>query len=568
MDPINYLSMVPQVDLGQKFLTGLQAGAGLGEIQDQAAARQLALQQKQAAMQRAQQYQSDVGALLAAPRDQQPQLAAKLAMTYPEQYEPITKGFGMLTADQQKTELQDASTIVSVLHVGRQDLALREIDKKREALKNSGQSTAEMDALRDEVEKDPKAAHAHALTILAALPGGKDILANLSSIGEESRKGAESESKLSGEALDQAAKAAAVTGAKAGALAQAKNLKPSQVETFLRSEAAAGRIPKAELADRIAEIPQDSKALPGFLNGIRDAGMKPDDQKKFTTPDANTVANNDRIAAEGRANRQNNLDVQDRIAKRLAAAQEVKVKHGALGLSTEQNDALFGENGAVTTGKLDPNKINSRTAGIFADAFIRNPNADFAKISSDINSGRKADAEFSTGKLGNSIRSFNVGIAHLDTLGQLADALGNGDAQAVNRIGNYFATQTGQAAPTNFHGAKKIVGDEIVKAIVGSGGGVADREEAGKIIDAANSPAQLKGAIKTVQELMVGQLGGLEQQYKTTTRRDDFDAKLSPRALEIRSTHGAAPAPAAPGRSAPAAAAAPAIPTGWTVREH
>jgi hypothetical protein len=158
---------------------------------------------------------------------------------------------------------------------------------------------------------------------------------------------------------------------------------------------------------------------------------------------------------------------------------------------------------------------------------------------------QKGIKDFGTGKQGNTVRSFNVGLSHLDTLEKLADALNNGDTQLVNKIGNAVATQTGQTAPTNFESAKKIVGDEIVKAIVGSGGGVADRDEIAKTISAASSPAQLKGVINTYKELMVGQLGGLEQQYESTTKRKDFkDKYLSKEARDVYARK-AQPAPAA-----------------------
>lgn len=145
----------------------------------------------------------------------------------------------------------------------------------------------------------------------------------------------------------------------------------------------------------------------------------------------------------------------------------------------------------------------------------------------DFNTGKKAAADFATGKTGNAVRSFNVSISHLNTLAGLADALDNGDLTLVNQIGNAYAQQTGNPAPTNFNAAKKIVGDEIVKAIVGAGGGVADREEAARTISAANSPAQLKGVISTYKDLMNGQLAGLRQQYQVSTGRDDFDKFLS-----------------------------------------
>lgn len=173
---------------------------------------------------------------------------------------------------------------------------------------------------------------------------------------------------------------------------------------------------------------------------------------------------------------------------------------------------------------------------IMAEVMTQNPDYDVA----DAQVKFKAAKDFGTGKQGNSVRSFNVALSHLDTLDKLADALNNKDTQAINKIGNYFASQTGSAAPTNFEAAKKIVSDEIVKAIVGSGGGVTDREEAAKTIAAANSPAQLKGVISTYKELMRGQLGGLRQQYEQTTGRKDFEKYLSD-AAKVQAHGGAQP---------------------------
>jgi hypothetical protein len=137
-----------------------------------------------------------------------------------------------------------------------------------------------------------------------------------------------------------------------------------------------------------------------------------------------------------------------------------------------------------------------------------------------------ANKEWNTGKLGSTVRSLNVATSHLDILSNLADALDNNDTKALNTIGNMWAEQTGGEAPTNFDTAKQIVADEVVKAVVGAGGALADREEAARVINAANSPAQLKGAIQTYKTLMRGQLKGLQLQYKHSTGRDDFESFL------------------------------------------
>lgn len=143
---------------------------------------------------------------------------------------------------------------------------------------------------------------------------------------------------------------------------------------------------------------------------------------------------------------------------------------------------------------------------------------------------------FGSGKQGDQVRSFNVGISHLNTAGDLADALNNGDVRLINKISNQWAEQTGSAAPTNLETAKEVIKAEIVKAVSGAGGGVADRERALSGIDKASSPAQLKGAIEVAKKLMGGQLGGLKRQFEQSTGRKDFENLLSPDALPYLQT--------------------------------
>jgi hypothetical protein len=56
---------------------------------------------------------------------------------------------------------------------------------------------------------------------------------------------------------------------------------------------------------------------------------------------------------------------------------------GMLDLTPRQNEALFGEDGAVTTGKLSPDRVNSRTAKIYANAYILNPKTDMNNLATD-----------------------------------------------------------------------------------------------------------------------------------------------------------------------------------------
>jgi hypothetical protein len=152
--------------------------------------------------------------------------------------------------------------------------------------------------------------------------------------------------------------------------------------------------------------------------------------------------------------------------------------------------------------------------------------------------------KFATGKQGDTVRSFNVGIAHLDTLEGLIGALNNKDYPAFNRLANYVKTQTGSEAPGNFDAARDIVGKEIVKAVVGAGGGVEERREVAERMAAAKSPQQLLGVINTYKELMSGQVRGIKKQYEDATGLKNFDDKLMPetiRQLKLHESGGAGP---------------------------
>jgi hypothetical protein len=129
-------------------------------------------------------------------------------------------------------------------------------------------------------------------------------------------------------------------------------------------------------------------------------------------------------------------------------------------------------------------------------------------------------------------------MSHLDTLDEAGKALQNNDIRLFNSIGNKINKEIGVPAPTNFDATKKIVSGEIIKAITGTGGALADREEAQKTIDSANSPDQLAGVIQQYKELFAGQLSGLETQFSGATNRpaSEFRSRfLSPKTAKLLS---------------------------------
>lgn len=205
-------------------------------------------------------------------------------------------------------------------------------------------------------------------------------------------------------------------------------------------------------------------------------------------------------------------------------------KPGANGEVSPDDPNMNATAGAIAAGQLPPltGYALKSPAGQQLMAKVLQIKPDYS--APNYNASVTSDKAFDTGQQGNAVRSFNVGISHLTTLQTLADALNNGDVKTFNKIGNQVASETGSPAPTNFNAAKAIVGDEIIKAIVGGGGALADRENAQNQIDAANSPEQLAGVIKTYKNLMAGQLKGLQTQYETSTGQPaaNFKKKLSP----------------------------------------
>lgn len=167
--PINYLAMFPQQDFLRDIQGGLQLGVGLRQIQDQRAAQERALALQQ-------QYEQDTQSAMANPT---PQAFAALAVKYPQHREAFKQGWETLSADQQAVELRDMTTLAATLKSNRPDVAIKKIDERITRMKNTGQPTDQLQFLRDQVEKDPRAAYGSVLQVLSGVPGGDKALTNL-----------------------------------------------------------------------------------------------------------------------------------------------------------------------------------------------------------------------------------------------------------------------------------------------------------------------------------------------------------------------------------------------------
>ena len=161
---------------------------------------------------------------------------------------------------------------------------------------------------------------------------------------------------------------------------------------------------------------------------------------------------------------------------------------------------------------------------------VKGINPDYAQMNYPV--AQKARGAFTSGTQGNQVRSYNVLVQHMDKLEQLNTALKNNDWTAFNQVKNTLEGHFGDPAITNVQAASQLVSEEIVKAVSGGPGALADRETAQKQISGARSPEQMAGVINTYKDLAGGQLYGLKQQYEAGTMSKTFaqDLHLSPEA--------------------------------------
>jgi hypothetical protein len=334
---------------------------------------------------------------------------------------------------------------------------------------------------------------------------------------------------------------------KVAALAQIN--KQIAADTGTNKAAVAGLMRNRTPAEALAAAADDAKVndLPAYAAYETQIGKPLRDDKRMDILEDRQMAVQDHYARLDATRAQQEAGKDRRFDAGLQLKEKLVTDKAAAASTLTPEMEITAK--AIAEGRLPPlTGYAMRSPGasaIMAKVMTLNP----TYSGRDYGTTAKAEKDFATGKLGNTVRSFNVALAHLDTLSGLADALDNGDTQLINKIGNAYATQTGGAAPVSFEAAKHMVADEIVKAVTGSAGALGDREAAANTINAASSPEQLRGVIDTYKHLMAGQLDGLRLQYKSTTGKSDFDSKYL--GAEAHSLGGSpAPAPVAPAASA------------------
>ena len=210
-------------------------------------------------------------------------------------------------------------------------------------------------------------------------------------------------------------------------------------------------------------------------------------------------------------------------------------------------------------GKLQSGVPRSPATAAFLKWQQENPNATAAefqqaagRISQTVAGGRA----MGSGPDGAGVLAANAVAQHLQVYEELASAMKNGDVQAINAAKNRFQQAFGVAAPTNAAFANKIVGPELVKAIIAGGGTGAERDAMEQALTVTNNSwEQASGLASTAKRLIGGQLSARQKKFTFNGlgKPEDFRQALEPEAQAILDQFGgsaAAPVTRIPGAGA------------------
>lgn len=169
----------------------------------------------------------------------------------------------------------------------------------------------------------------------------------------------------------------------------------------------------------------------------------------------------------------------------------------------------------VGQGRVDLTTATQRMSPMAKNAFMKQLDAKYPGYNqAEYGVTKKVQEEFTSGDAAKNLTAFNTAIEHAGQLSKAADALKNGDMRGLNKIGNALGYQFGSDATTNFGVIKSALSGEISKVFKGGQATDAEIRDVQAPFDAANSPEQLQGAIKSAITLMNSKRDALKQQYE------------------------------------------------------
>jgi hypothetical protein len=213
------------------------------------------------------------------------------------------------------------------------------------------------------------------------------------------------------------------------------------------------------------------------------------------------------------------------VNKDIAVATNPQIQQGKVDVAKATAQARqqaqlgnYGEAGDPMIDMVGQNRIDLATAlqrvpPAAKEKFLKNLGAAYPEYQQQIYATRQALIKSATsGDIGKNITAYNTAISHAQQLSQAADALNNGDMPTLNKLGNALGYQFGSDKTTNFNVIKNALSGEISKVFKGGEATDAEIKAVQEPFSAANSPAQLKGAIDNAIHLMNSKRDALKQQ--------------------------------------------------------
>lgn len=248
--------------------------------------------------------------------------------------------------------------------------------------------------------------------------------------------------------------------------------------------------------------------------------------------DAETARHN--VADEGETATRDKNTATNETAMRRLEGQRVGIEGGRLGLEKRKEDyeegvgvggsSLPGKAGdlssvpenlrgmvqAIGEGRQAPIP-QGRKEGLAVMGLVNKVYPDYD--ASQFHNYQATRADFSKGKTGQAINSFNTALTHL---GRMEDNLPNNTRVPILNKGiNFLKDASGSSANTPFEDDQVAVAGEIGKAYKG---GVLSKEEHDqymKLLDRDASPSQQHSNINELKGLLGGKLDSFDQQYKS-----------------------------------------------------
>lgn len=131
-----------------------------------------------------------------------------------------------------------------------------------------------------------------------------------------------------------------------------------------------------------------------------------------------------------------------------------------------------------------------------------------------------------SGSQSKEINAINTAMGHMAVLDDAATALENGDVNLLNTIANKAGAAIGHTPATTYRTIVHRVGPEITSAYIPGAGGEHERIANADDFSENAAPGQLHSNIGISVKLLRSKVGALENQYKNTVGRDDFQQRF------------------------------------------